>query len=135
MQDERLPPSLEKRIVLSFVSGIVLYFAIGASLVERCIGETTLGVRTWENTHYVIAVLSGVFFAGATECLCVFYGKQLNNTADDLTALNVRTIVKHDTEHKGSEFGGWMIVVSVLVFLILIGTAQLVILFPWLWPM
>ena len=47
--------------MLSFVSGIVLYFAIGASLVERCIGETTLGVRTWENTHYVIAVLSGVF--------------------------------------------------------------------------
>ena len=121
--------------MLSFVSGIVLYFAIGASLVERCIGETTLGVRTWENTHYVIAVLSGVFFAVATECLCVFYGKQLNNTSDDLTALNVRTIVKHETEHKGSELGGWMIVVSVLVFLILIGTAQLVILFPWLWPM
>ena len=135
MQDERLPPSLEKRIVLSFVSGIVVYSAIGASLVERCIGETTLGVRTWENTHYAIAVLSGFIFAFATECLCVFYGKQSNNTADDLTAGKVRTIVKHDTEHKGSEFGGLIIVVVFLAFLILFGTAQLFILFPWLWPM
>ena len=83
MQEERLPPSLERRIVLSFVSGIVLYFAIGASLVERCIGETTLGVRTWEYTHFLLAALTGVFVAGATEYLYVFYKKRLNNTPDD----------------------------------------------------
>ena len=135
MQEEQIPLSLKTRIVLSFFSGMGLYFAIGSPLVERCIGETTLGVRTWENTHHVIGVLSGFFLAVATESLCRFYGKQSDNTANDLTAFDVKTTVKHDTEHKGSELGGWMIVVSVLVFLILIGTAQLVILFPWLWPM
>ena len=36
---------------------------------------------------------------------------------------------------RDSEFGGLIIVVLFLAFLILFGTAQLFILFPWLWPM
>ena len=82
MQDERLPSEIE-RLVLFFTGGFLAYLIMGASFVERCIGETALGVRTWEYTHFLLAALTGVFVAGATEYLYVFYKKQLNNTSDD----------------------------------------------------
>ena len=137
MQEERIPPSLQNRVVLSFFSGWGLYYVIGSPLVEMCIGKTTLGVSTWEDTHHVIAVLSGFFLVVATECLCWFYAKQSDNTDSDLTAFDVkpRTRVKNDTELKASEYGGWIILVAFLAFLILIGAAQLVTWLPWLWPM
>ena len=134
MQDERLPPELERLVLFSF-GGFLLYFIIGASLVERCIGETALRESTWDYIHVVLALFTGAFLACATEYLYVFYKKQLKNPSDDAPAPRRRTRVKHDTEHKGSEFGGLIILVVFLAFLILFGTAQLVIWFPWLWPM
>jgi len=137
MQGKRLPPEIE-RLVLFFTGGFLAYLIMGASFVERCIGETALGVRTWEYTHFLLAALTGVFFAGATEYLYVFYKKKLNNTSDDSLAPRRRTRAIHDTEHIGTEINGWValgILGTILVFLILIGMAQLVIKFPWIWPM
>ena len=134
MQDERLPPELERLVLFSF-GGFLLYFIIGASLVERCIGETALRGSTWNYIHVVLALFTGAFLACATEYLYVFYKKQLKNPSDDAPAPRRRTRVKHGTEHEGSEITGWMVLVAFLAFLILVGTAQLVIWFPWLWPM
>ncbi len=134
MQDERLPPELERLVLFSF-GGFLLYFIIGASLVERCIGETALKGCTWDYIHVVLALLTGAFFACTTEYLYVFYEKQLKNPSDDAPAPRRRTRVIHGTEHEGSEITGWMVLVAFLAFLILAGTAQLVIWFPWLWPM
>ena len=134
MQDERLPPELERLVLFSF-GGFLLYFIIGASLVERCIGETALRGSTWDYIHVVLALLTGAFFACTTEYLYVFYGKQLKNSFDDAPAPRRRTRVIHGTEYEGSEITGWMVLVAFLAFLILVGTAQLVIWFPWLWPM
>ena len=85
MQDERLPSEIE-RLVLFFTGGFLAYLIMGESLVERWLGETALGIRTWEYTHFLLAALTGVFVAGATEYLYVFYKKQLNNTSDDSPA-------------------------------------------------
>ena len=137
MQDERLPSEIE-RLVLVFTGGFLAYLIMRASFVERCIGETALGVRTWEYTHFLLAALTGVFFAVTTEYLYVFYKKQLNNTSDDSPAPRCRTRAIHDTEHIGTEINGWValgILGIILAFLILIGMAQLVIKFPWIWPM
>ena len=134
MQDERLPPELERLVLFSF-GGFLLYFIIGASLVERCIGETALRGIAWDYIHVVLALLTGAFFACTTEYLYVFYEKQLKNSSDDAPAPRRRTRVIHGTEHEGSEITGWMVLVAFLAFLILVGTAQLVIWFPWLWPM
>ncbi len=136
MQDERLPPVLETRILgMSGAFGMLLYLFVGANFVERYIGETTLGLHTWDYAHYVLAILTGAFLACATKYLYVFYEKQLSNTSDDVPAPRRRTRVIHGTEHEGSEITGWMVLVAFLAFLILAGTAQLVIWFPWLWPM
>ena len=134
MQDKPLPPEIE-RLVLFFSGGLLLYLIIGASLVERCIGETALRGSTWDYIHVVLALLTGAFFACTTEYLHLFYEKKLKNSSDDAPAPRRRTRVIHGTEHEGSEITGWMVLVAFLAFLILIGTAQLVILFPWLWPM
>ena len=78
MQDD--PPEIERR--LFFTGGFLAYLIMGASFVERCIGETALGVRTKGRTP--TSSCGKTLGSNGSWTYLYVLQKQLNNNPSDL---------------------------------------------------